>query len=104
MLLKIISRSLLADQLSRGDAAARAPRPARAPCFKNVLRLILSPSKPIAPSSLRVDNFWEPQQEIGSLPACRQPGFWLFDFHLAGHDSFVRPRCPYHVAGDAVNL
>src|SRR6266545_2953578 len=57
MLLRIISRSLDADQPRRGKAApVNALRPARTLCLRKVLRLIPTLSKPIVPPGSEFAN------------------------------------------------
>src|SRR6266511_386546 len=57
MLLRIISRSLDADQPRRGKAApVNALRPARTLCLRKVLRLIPALSKPIVPPGSEFAN------------------------------------------------
>src|SRR6266511_6419529 len=76
MLLRIISRSLDADQPRRGKAApVNALRPARTLCLRKVLRLIPALSKPIVPPGSEFAN-----RAIEKFSAQRPQGIAYFIF------------------------
>src|SRR5262245_25454182 len=100
MLLKIISRSLDADQAKRGrDVPESALRPASAVCLREVLRLIPGLSKPILPPGSESAN--RGKNEIFSATA---DVVALLDFHIPAENLFVRPLLPYKVSRDAVDI